>query len=283
VTLRFLVLDAYDPAGRASLARVAATDAGTLYRDVLLAIEPSSHVDVAPFEGHFVLPSGASITDYDALVWTGSNLTVHQDTPAVREQLALARAALDAGLACFGSCWAVHVAVTATGGTCAANPKGREFGVARAITLTANGRAHPLFKGRAIAFDALTSHEDHVVSVGLGTSILASNEWSAVQAVAVTRGRGVFWAVQYHPEFGLRDVARLCVLRAPQLIGQGFFRHDADVTEWVQAIEALGDDPKRGDLAYRLGIGPDLLDFARRTAEIRRFIDECVKERKYIL
>jgi len=283
VTLRFLVLDAYDDAGRHSLASVGAKDAGSLYRDAIRMTEPDAGIDVVPFTGRFDLPAGASISDYDAIVWTGSNMTVHQDTPAVRDQLAFARAALGAGVASFGSCWAVHVAVTATGGACAANAKGRELGIARTITQTAAGRGHVLFKGRAIAFDAFTSHEDHVVSVGMGTTILAANDWSAVQAVAVTQGRGLFWAVQYHPEFTLRDIARLCVLRAAQGIKQGFFQSDADVAHYVEALETLHADPTRTDIAYRLGIGADLLDPARRLGELRRFIDECVKERKYVL
>jgi len=283
VTLRFLVLDAYDDAGRKALAGVGARDAGSLYRDAIRTTEPDATIDVVPFTGRFELPSGNAVSDYDAVVWTGSNLTVHQDTPAVRDQLAFARAALDAGVASFGSCWAVHVAVTATGGTCAANPKGRELGIARTITQTAAGRGHVLFKGRAIAFDAFTSHEDHVVSVGMGTTILASNDWSQVQAVAVTQGRGLFWAVQYHPEFTLPDIARLCVLRKAQGIKQGFFRDDADVASYVESMEALHADPTRTDIAYRLGIGADLLDPARRLGELRRFIDECVKERKYVL
>lgn len=283
MTLRFLVLDAYDDAGRASLAGVGAREAGALYREAILTTERDATIDVVPFTGRFALPAGASVADYDAVVWTGSNLTIHKDTPAVRDQLAFARAALEAGIASFGSCWAVHVAVTAVGGACAVNPKGRELGIARTVTQTAAGRGHVLYKGRAVAFDAFTSHEDHVVSVGLGTTILAANDWSPVQAVAVTQGRGLFWAVQYHPELTLRDIARLCLLRAPQGIAQGFFRDRADVEAYVKDLETLHDDPTRTDLAYRLGIGADLLDPARRLGELRRFIDECVKERKYVV
>jgi GMP synthase (glutamine-hydrolysing) len=283
VTLRFLVLDAYDDAGRKSLASVGARDAGSLYRDAIRTTETDATIDVVPFTGSFALPNGAAVSDYDAVVWTGSNLTIHKDTPPVRDQLAFARAALEAGVASFGSCWAVHVAVTAAGGTCAANPKGRELGIARTITQTAAGRGHVLYKGRALAFDAFTSHEDHVVSVGLNTTILASNDWSQVQAVAVAQGRGLFWAVQYHPEFTLRDIAKLCLLRAPQGIAQGFFRDQADVEAYVRDLDTLHEDPARSDIAFRLGVGADLLDPARRLGELRRFIDECVKERKYVL
>ena len=81
----------------------------------------------------------------------------------------------------------------------------------------------------------------------------------------------------------LRDIARLCLLRAAQGIRQGFFRDEVDVAQYVEAMETLHVDPTRTDIAFRLGIGADLLDPARRLGELRRFIDECVKERKYVL
>lgn len=270
---RLLVLDAYDDAGRRALSSVGATHAGVLYARLLERLCPGATVDVASFrESGFALPSGSTVADYDGVVWTGSNLTIHQDTPAVRDQLAFARQSLAAGLSSFGSCWAAQVAVTATGGRCEANPRGREFGIGRQIVLTAAGRAHPMFEGKASVFDAPTSHEDHVVELGPHATLLASNEFSAVQAVSVEHGPGSFWAVQYHPEFSLFDVARLGVLRAPQLVAQGFLRSREEAEAYAAELESLERDPARKDIAFRLGIGPDVLDVERRTREVANWI-----------
>jgi GMP synthase (glutamine-hydrolysing) len=221
----------------------------------------------------FSLPSGASVEGYDGIAWTGSNLTVHRDTPAVRDQLAFARAAFAAGTHQFGSCWAVHIAVTAAGGRCAANPKGREFGVSRTILLNDAGRAHPMFRGRRAGFDAFTSHEDHVVEVASNTTILAGNDFSEVQAVEVTLERGTFWAVQYHPEYELADVARLAVARSGQLTEQGFFADADDVDAYVSALETLAADPARTEIAFRHGVTRDVLDAERRTSEVARWLE----------
>ena len=227
MSLRLLVLDAYDAPGRKALRDAGATLAGELYRRMLAALEPDAHIDVvAHGEAGFSPP--ADLSSYDGVAWTGSNLTVHRDTPAVRQQLAFARAAFAAGVPSFGSCWAVHIAVTAAGGRCEANPRGREFGIARKIILNEAGRAHPMFAGKPIAFDAFASHEDHAVELGPGTQVLAGNDFCPIQAVHVERDGGIFWAVQYHPEYELLDVAQLGVLRAPQLIEQGFFADAAD-------------------------------------------------------
>lgn len=279
MSLRLLVLDAYDAAGRQALRGAGATLAGELYRRLLVDLEPAAQVDVAAL-GDDGFDPPAELRSYDGIAWTGSNLTIHRDTPAVRRQLDLARAAFAAGVPSFGSCWAVHVAVTAAGGRCAANPRGREFGIARTITLTDAGRAHPLYAGRAVAFDAFTSHEDHVVETGPGTTVLAGNRFSPVQAVAVERDAGVFWAVQYHPEYDLIDVARLGILRAPQLIAQGFFADPADAAGYLRQFEALHADRSRRDLAYRLGVDDDVLDPRLRTAEARAWLERLVKPRR---
>jgi GMP synthase (glutamine-hydrolysing) len=276
MSLRLLVLDAYDAAGRQALQGAGATLAGELYRRMLRRLEPAARVDVAPFEAGGFRPP-APLASYDGIAWTGSNLTVHRDTPAVRQQLELARAAFAARVPSFGSCWAVHIAVTATGGRCAANPRGREFGIARKITLTDAGRVHPLYAAKAVAFDAFTSHEDHVVELGPHATLLAGNAFSPVQAVAVERDGGVFWAVQYHPEYDLIDVARLGVLRAPQLIQQGVFADADDAAGFLRALEALQADPTRRDLAYRLGVDGDVLDAGVRTTEVRNWLDRLVK------
>jgi len=276
MSLRLLVLDAYDAAGRAALQGAGATLAGELYRRLLHALEPTARIDVAALEAHGFAPP-AALERYDGIAWTGSNLTIHRETAAVRAQLELARAAFAAGVPSFGSCWAVHIAVTAAGGRCEANPRGREFGVARKIHLTAAGDAHPMYAAKPAAFDAFTSHEDHVVALGPDATLLATNDFSAVQAVHVAHARGVFWAVQYHPEYDLEDVARLGVLRAPQLIAQGDLADAADAETFLRQLEALHADRTRRDLRYRLAVGRDVLDPAIRTREARNWLDHLVK------
>lgn len=276
MSLRLLVLDAYDVAGRQALQGAGATQAGKLYRRMLEALAPDAHVDVvAHGESGFILP--AALASYDGIAWTGSNLTVHRETAAVRQQLDLARAAFAARVPSFGSCWAVHIAVTAAGGRCAANPRGREFGVARKIVLTPAGTLHPMFADKPLAFDAFASHEDHVVELGPSATLLATNEFSAIQAVHVEHNGGVFWAVQYHPEYDLHDVARLGVLRAPQLIRQGLFTDAEDASGFLHQLEALHADRSRTDLMYRLAAGSDVLDERVRTREARNWLDHLVK------
>ncbi len=236
-------------------------------------------MDVAyPAEPDPGLPRGASLADYDGLVWTGSSLSLRDaGDPRVRRQVELARAALGAGLPSFGSCFAAQLAAVATGGSVRASPRGREFGLARKIALSAAGREHPLFAGKPAVFDAYTSHGDEVDALPPGALVLASNDWTRVQALAVRSGRGTFWAVQYHPEFDLREIGRLARARAPGLVAQGTFRDEASARAWAEEAEALHGDASRADLAFRLAVDRDVLDPSLRRAEVRNWLERLVK------
>jgi hypothetical protein len=45
---------------------------------------------------------------------------------------------------------------------------------------------------------------------------------SEVQAAEIWLGRGVFWGVQYHPEFGLHDVAAVIRRYGQTLLAEAF-------------------------------------------------------------
>lgn len=272
--LRILVLDAYAAEGRAAVRGAGGTEAGRLYERMLRTLAPDTVVDIAyPADPDPALPFGAAIAAYDGIAWTGSSLTIHHDgDPRVRRQLDFARAVYAAGTPSFGSCWAAQLAVAAAGGRCDVHPKGREFGVARRIALTDAGRAHPMYRDKPATFDAWTSHADQVVELCDGAVLLASNEWSGVQAVAVERERGRFWALQYHPEYDPHEVAALCRLRANELIAQGMFADEAAAAAYIEQLEALHADPADAALAASLGVAPELLDFDQRTVEVRNWL-----------
>src|SRR5580693_8484758 len=118
-------------------------------------------------------------------MFNGSPLHIYDRTLEVTRQIDFARAAFTAGLPAWGSCWGLQVATVALGGTVRRNPRGRELGVARAITTTAAGRSHPLLAARPSIFDALCSHIDEIEQLPPGAEVLAQNELCAIQALAV--------------------------------------------------------------------------------------------------
>jgi len=274
---RFLVVDGYTREGREGLKAGGATPAGELYGKMLEKCLPGAAVEVVhPADPDSALPGGAAIGDYAGIAWTGSSLTVYADDPNVTPQIEFARAAFEAKVPSFGSCWAAQIAVVAAGGRCAPNFKGREMGFARKIALTPEGRAHPLYHGKKSVFDAFISHEDEVTHLPPGGILLAGNDHSQVQSVAVTHKGGVFWGLQYHPEYDLHELARLCYCRKQRLTDMGFFKDMDAAQDYVDKLEALHQDPSRRDLAWLLGIDEDVMNEDIRVAEVRNWIEHQV-------
>ncbi len=226
--------------------------------------------------GSPALPAGITLKSFHGIAWTGSALNVYQDSPAVQAQIELARTAFESGVPQFGSCWGLQVAAVAAGGVVRPNPNGRELGIARRITLTSNGREHPMFDGKRNPFDALTVHMDEIVEQPIGMKVLASNAVSAVQAAEIRHGNGTFWGTQYHPEYDFNELAIVILRYGQRLIESGFFADMPTLLRFVNDLCALHEDHSRMDLAWLYGIGDDVLDPAHRGLELKQWLEREV-------
>ncbi len=277
--LRFFILDGYPKESRDQFDEVGMRLAGVLYADLLRQYLPDAECDIwySSDPGAEPPPSNEELQNYAALLWPGCNLDINRrDDPRVTCHLDLARRAYELGIPQFGSCWSIQVAVVTAGGEVAAHPKGREMGVARKIRLTDAGKSHPMFEGKPPVYCHFVSHDDHVVRLPECATLLAGNDHSPVQAVAVKYENGTFWATQYHPEYDLHEMARLILAREPKLLKQGFFRDHDDLVQYVDRLEALFADPDRKDLRWQLGIDDDILSDSIRTCEFRNWLDKEV-------
>ncbi len=282
-TINFLIVDGYDQAGRSELESFGCEQAGPLYKRMLDASVPDgvtcSADIVYPADAGSPLPQGADLLKYRGVAWTGSSLTIHKVEPRVTRQIDYARAIYQSGVPQFGSCWAAQIAAAAAGGVCTANPKGREFGLSRKITLNQAGLSHPMYRGKNAAFDAFTVHFDMVETLPPGGTLLASNKMTEVQALDIDHDGGSFWAVQYHPEFTLEYVAQLAAGRSSGLIEDGHFESAEQAAAFSADWSALHRTPTRQDIAWRHGIDDDILDEKTRFAEARNWIEQKVLPR----
>lgn len=234
---------------------------------------PTAHIEtVYPADSDDYLPDGVSLSGFDGMVMGGSGLHAFDPTPEVKRQVDLMKAAMDSGLSVLGSCWGLQVAAAATGGSVAQSPRGREVGIARKIALTPAGIAHGLFADKPNVFDSPCIHYDEVTHLPTGSVILASNPHSAVQAAVIRKGEGVFWGMQYHPEFDLSHLAGLYRRYADAMVADGFFEDRDDLDSYCARIEALNQDPSRLDLRWQLGIDDDVIDPDQRCLEIRNWV-----------
>lgn len=267
--MRYLIVDGYPEAARQELQTAGASSGGQLFERMLRRRAPQAESLICYPSDDESPWTSERLAGFSGVLWTGCSLCVHQQgDPRVERQVALCQAAFEAGIPQFGSCWAVQVAAVAAGGRVAANPRGREMGLARKIALTPEGRAHPMYRGKPSVFEAFICHLDEVVEIPEGGTLLASNSFTHVQALEVRYLQGTFWGLQYHPEYTVGEMARLAHARRPALVREGFFPDLAAADHYVARLEALQSDPQRRDLRWELAIDDDVLDEDVRQCEL---------------
>jgi len=276
--ISFAILNGYPQQSRA---RFDADDVGhphDLYMQVLKSFVPEAKFDVffvADLDNS--LPPGATLNSYDAFIWTGSDLTIyHSDDERVTRQIELARAIFEAGVPAFGSCWGIQMAVLASGGEVQKNPKGREWSIARQITQTEAGKSALLLRGKPAVFDGFIMHLDEVTRLSPGTTLLATNEHTHVQAAEVKYLNGSFWATQYHPEYNFHEMARLIRARAVPLVREGFFEKVEDVQDYVTRMFALAQNPQDPALRAAFKVNDDIIQDDIRQLELRNWLEHLV-------
>jgi GMP synthase (glutamine-hydrolysing) len=271
---RLLVIEGNSPQTSAEHVAAGGAPASKGYSDLLRELLPGVSVDICyPGELSALLPEGSSLEGYDGIAITGSSLHIYNGGPEVTRQIELVRAALKTGTPLFGSCWGLQVITAAAGGSVRKNPKGRELGFGRRIRLTEAGRKHPMYVGKLDVFNAPTVHLDEVESLAPGTTVLATNEVSDVQSAEIRTNGSTAWAVQYHPEYPLREIAAIVRRIGPRLIDEGFFADKADIKTFAQDLDTLDRDPGCKRLAWRHGISKNVLDKKLRVGEIANWIE----------
>lgn len=270
---KYLVAQSELPEEREQRRESAGKSAGETYRATLQQLEPGARIDIAsPADADAPRYTRAQLSDYDAIFLTGSPMHVYQETPEVERQLDFMRCVFASGVPSFGSCAGLQVAVAAAGGKVRKMPEHMEAGIARRISATPAGRAHPLLQGRPASWDAPAVHGDEVEELPPGATLLASNSVTRVQAAEVRCDGGIFWGVQYHPELALGEIAAALRRQAASLVDAGLAHGEDAVRAYAKDIDALHRQPNDRALQWRLGIDAELAEEAKRRREIINFL-----------
>jgi GMP synthase (glutamine-hydrolysing) len=274
--LRLLVVDGNTSAGRRRIAESAGATPAESYAAVLRAIAPGAMVDICtPADGDGTTPQ--PLNSYDGVAITGSSLNIYQRETESLRQIDFVREVFARGIPMFGSCWGLQLATVAAGGEVGLNPVGREVAFARKIALTSAGRDHPMHAKRDAVFDAPAIHSDIVTRLPQGSIVTAHNAMSEVQAAEIRLSHGVFWGVQYHPEYGLYDIAAVIKRYGQTLVTEGFFADLTELERYVTDLSTLAANERRRDIAWRLGFGDDITTESVRQTELSNWIASLVQ------
>ena len=276
-TVKVGIINGYPKADRDDLDRAQMTSADSLYVNILKRRYPEFQLEsLFLADPENPLPSGSTLDDFDAFIWTGSKLTIYHDNLNVTRQIEFSKTLFEVGKPQFGSCWGVQMAAVAAGGEVRKMEQGRETYIARKHTLTAEGRACKLYEGKPDVFDGFVNHLDEVVTIPEGGTLLTTGGHCHIQALEVKHKKGTFWGLQYHPEYNLMEMAKLMEARGDALIKEGFFPDwDALKTKTAKMV-ALNDDPTNETLKADLEVGPDILNADLREAELVNYFKHLV-------
>ncbi len=270
---RLLVIEGNTSETMAEHIAIGGVPASQGFADLLRDLLPGVAVDICyPADLTAALPAGTALESYDGIAITGSSLHIYSGGNAILRQIDLVRAAFTTGTPLFGSCWGLQVITAAAGGQVRRNPKGREIGFGRSIRLTAVGRQHPMYAGKLDVFNAPTVHLDEVETLPPGATVLATNAVSAVQAAEIRTNGSVAWAVQYHPEYPLRELAAVVRRIGVHLVEEGFFLDEPDLKRFANDLDLLDRDPGCKRLSWRHGISNNVLDKKLRVSEIANWL-----------
>jgi GMP synthase (glutamine-hydrolysing) len=271
---RLLVIEGNSPQTMAEHVAAGGIPASKGYSDLLREVLPGASVDICyPGDPAATLPEGEALEGYDGIAITGSSLHIYNRAPEVVRQVDLVRAGLNTGTPMFGSCWGLQVITVAAGGSVRKNPKGREIGFGRGIRLTEAGRKHPMYVGKLDVFNAPTVHLDEVDALPAGATVLATNAMSSVQSAEIRTNGSVAWAVQYHPEYPLREIAAIVRRIGTRLIEEDFFANETGMTEFAQDLDVLDRDPDCKRLSWLHGISKNILNKKLRVSEVANWVE----------
>lgn len=162
-------------------------------------------------------------------VITGSGAMVTDRLDWSERTAAWLRRAVDADIPLLGVCYGHQLLAHALGGHVDYNPHGREMGTVRIERLPA-AADDALFGATPHAFDAQATHLQTILRPPRDAVVLARSALDGCQAV---RFAPRAWGLQFHPEFGVREMRGYISARDGMLADEDF-----DVPAMLRQVRA---------------------------------------------
>lgn len=208
-----------------------------LFIKTIKQVNNNIQCDVAfPTNDDYKIFSTSDLKKYDYVFWTGSSLNAYDDTPEVLQQIEQAKIVFESGVPFYGSCWGLQVAVMASGGMVSPCKNGIEIGIAKNIVKTIKAKNHPFLNGRNSKYNSLCVHSSETSKIPEGATLLAYNNHSNVQALEIKHKKGIFWGVQYHPEFDSNELLGSIKRNPEKYIEMGILNYNTTPQELIDSM-----------------------------------------------
>lgn len=205
-------------------------------------------VPIENIQMHFMQdgrPTRGEFMTGEAVFFGGSGAySVLDDHPWIRDMLASLREAVELGRPAYASCFGFQGLSRAMGGEVISDDSRTEMG-GTPLELTNEGVQDGLFGALPPEFFGQQGHQDHVVGLPKGVTLLARGFDIEAQAFRVD---GVpFWASQFHPELRRRHT----IERFEHYV-EHYLAEDTNVEAVYAELKGKPETPEVGDLLARL-------------------------------
>ena len=137
-----------------------------------------------------------NLTDFDAVIITGSHSMVTDLEPWSEQLLAYIREMHSQNIQVLAICYGHQLVAKAMGGEVGFHPLGPEPGTVE-VTLSKAGQRDCLFAATPDTFKVNVAHSQTVTKLPKQAVLLAGNSFEPHQAMRI----GNIWSLQFHPEF----------------------------------------------------------------------------------
>lgn len=276
-TLRILVSEGNEQADREVFTEHNGSPPSGMFEKLLHRLRPE-------IESEIILTADAGaaprrdLSEYDGILFTGSNSNIYKMTDGTRRQIDFAKSAFASGTPMFGICWGLQLATVAAGGVVGPSQAADckcEVPFAFGVRLCDEGRDHPMHLGRPEVFDTFGFHSDQVIQLAPGSHVTARSR-HFIQALEITSAKSVFWGVQYHPELDGSETAGFLRGSVRELVDGEVYSSLEAIEAVAEALDRFGPDspPTAADKAL---FGPlDLSSFDFRPIELMNWLEHMV-------
>jgi len=154
--------------------------------------------DIATYDLLTGTPTASDYQAFDAVFIGGSgDYSAAGESEWLEQTLEGLRLLAECGVPTFASCWGFQALARALGGRCIHDPQNAELGTIE-LRLTEAGQNDPLFRELGVTFLGQAGHEDHVVELPPGVTLLASSDTVTNQAFKINDAP--VYCTQFHPE-----------------------------------------------------------------------------------
>ena len=174
---------------------------------------------------------------YDGLIWGGSSLNIHNNTPEIRRQIEFMKVCQKKVKNILAICWGMQVAVTAAGGE-VKKAEASNIGIANEIIINENGLIHPIYKNKDKKFNSPAFNFDEVYKIPDNAICLASNKTNKIQSLFFKINKTNVWGLQYHPEITYEKMINLIEFRKDRLIeNRKVFKNENEIQSHISLIK----------------------------------------------